>query len=107
MKTLPLLIVIGLAGPAFGAASVQERQALIDGRVSPQGILVEDQDYTSPLGTIRMQVIPLEGGLQNLISTLRITDRNGSVHLLPRVRGNAFFVSELERIVTLEAQVSW
>jgi len=103
METFSLLVAIGLAGTAFAMAPTQERQDLIDGRVSPQGMLVEGQGRTSPRGTTRLQVMPIEGGLQTLVSTLRITDRNGSVHLLPRVRGNAFFVTDLESIVVLEA----
>ncbi len=103
METFSLLVAIGLAGTAFAMAPTQERQDLIDGRVSPQGMLVEGQGRTSPRGITRLQVMPIEGGLQTLVSTLRITDRNGSVHLLPRVRGNAFFVTDLESIVVLEA----
>ena len=40
MKTLSLLVAIGLVVPASALSSTQERQALIDGRVSAQGFLL-------------------------------------------------------------------
>jgi len=103
MQTLSLFVAISLIGPAPAVPQTQEREALIDGRVSAQGILVQEQVHTSPQGTTRMQVESREGGLQDLISMVRITDRSGTTHLLPRVRGNAFFVSELDSLVVLEA----
>ena len=101
MKATALLVSIVLSG---SVASGQADPA--HPPVSPQGILLDEADpglHVSPLGTRRMLVVPLAGDFQRLESELRISSSDGSLRHIPRVRGNSFFVSELDRIVVVEA----
>ena len=101
-----LLILASLSTPLCLAGGGANDLRAAAPTVTPQGILQPgggtwtDQ---SPQGSCRLEVTPLEGDFVRLVSTLRITTRDGTVHELPQVRGQAFLATDAGCVVVIES----
>jgi hypothetical protein len=105
MKRIALIALVALAvqAEAFVAAGDDHAGRMYEvscqGFIRPAGSL---HLQISPGGTHAMQIMPVQEGYAHLAATLTITARNGASHRLAGLRGNAFFVSDVGRVITLE-----
>ncbi len=65
--------------------------------------VTQDSVQVSPAGTCHLRVVPQGGDFHHLEFALHVTARDGRQSWIPRVRGNGFLVSDLERIVVIDA----
>ena len=103
---LALLAGIGLVGSVATVTSGQAGSDPPELRISPQGIILDALDPSvrvSPQGLFRMRLTPLGVDSHDLEFALRVVAPDGTVHSIPRVRGNGFFVTDLGRIVAVES----
>ena len=105
MKSILLLaLVVAFVSP--GAIAAQNRPDTPTGySVTCQGLIREESaplTIMSPAGFYTMTISPVRGDFHFLEADLIVNSAVGQQHRLPHVVGNAFFVSDLGRIVAIE-----
>jgi murein DD-endopeptidase MepM/ murein hydrolase activator NlpD len=105
MKCTPLLaMIIAILIP--GAIEAQGQQSMSQGfSVSSQGLIrrqIAPLTIVSPAGLYTMRISPVRGDFHYLEADLLVTSAAGQEHRLQQVTGNAFFVSDLGRIIAVE-----
>lgn len=92
-SALAILMVILSSGVVFAG-------------VSAQGLITSDDGplvVQSPLGRYTLVMTPRKSGHCLMESRLEIREEDEESRFIPGVRGNCFFVSDLERIVAIES----
>ena len=58
---------------------------------------------TSPLGSAVLRMTPSAGDLHRLVFDLEVRESDGARHRIPGVVGNGFYITDVDRIVVLDA----
>ena len=80
-------------------------QASEDLSISPHGLLIDGPPASlrSPNGRLSGTAVAIEGDFTRLIWQVRVVDRDGTEHLLPRVVGNGLLLADVDRLVAIES----
>ena len=112
MTAMRWLGVVTLAGLVLHGGSVAAEGGnlgLPGYSVSVQGIIREASPAavrTSPSGAYRMETVVTKGGFDQFDTAVRVVSSDGASRRLPNLHGNALYVTDGGRVVTLETTES-